>query len=157
MDWLENFPNPNQLDYGYADFYAGIDTVVLGRQTYETILGFGIDWPYANCTTYIVTQQATYVPTTPNTSVLSLPLRQALLALQQEAGKNIWLVGGGQLVAAVLAEGLLDELLLTVVPTVLGDGIPLWPKGTLETTFELVKAQTFETGILQLWYQRLSS
>jgi dihydrofolate reductase len=45
MDWLENHPNPNGLDYGYADFLAGIGTTIMGRKTYEEILGFGIDWP----------------------------------------------------------------------------------------------------------------
>lgn len=154
LDWLENFPNPDQLDYGYADFYANIDTVIMGRATYEIINGFGIDWPYANCASYVVTAQNDYPITTPNTQRLHTPLRQALLDLQQNAQKNVWLVGGGKLVASVLAEGLIDDLLLTVIPTLIGDGILLWEKGIPTTTFELVEATSFETGVLQLHYRR---
>ena len=152
LDWLENFPNPDQLDYGYADFYAAVDTIVLGRSTYEEVLRFGIDWPYADATTYVVTRQADYAVSTPHTSVLTTPLGKALDVLQQTQGGNIWLVGGGQLASTALSEGLVDELWLTLIPTVLGEGIPLWEKGVLETTFELVEALSFDTGVVQLRY-----
>lgn len=157
LDWLENFPNPQQLDYGYTDFYAQIDTVIMGRATYEMINSFGIDWPYANCTSYIVTTQKEYPLSTPNTHLLPLPLRQALLHLQQTTQKNIWLVGGGKLVATVLSEGLIDDLLLTLIPALIGDGIPLWEKGIPTTSFELVKAISFDTGVVQLHYQKNKS
>lgn len=49
LDWLMEHPNPNQLDYGYAEFLNGIDTVLMGRKTYEEILAFDVEWPYADC------------------------------------------------------------------------------------------------------------
>ena len=48
LDWLNNHPNPDQLDYGYADFMSRIDTVIMGRKTYEEVLGFGVEWPYGS-------------------------------------------------------------------------------------------------------------
>ena len=58
LDWLEKFPTPDQLDYGYADFYDQVDTVVLGRHTYETIQQYDVEWPYKNCKSYIATTQS---------------------------------------------------------------------------------------------------
>ncbi|NBC08920.1 MAG: hypothetical protein GVY26_17145 [Bacteroidetes bacterium] len=72
LDWLAKLPNLDKTDYGYQDFYAGIDTVVMGRKTYEEVLGFDVDWPYAECTTYVATTRKDYVLSTPNTELLPL-------------------------------------------------------------------------------------
>lgn len=54
LDWLDAIPNPDQLDYGYYAFYETVDTILMGRKTYEEVLGFGVDWPYPDCKTYVV-------------------------------------------------------------------------------------------------------
>ena len=56
LDWLEGLPNPKKIDYGYQKFYQSIDMVILGRVTYEEILGFGVDWPYGGCKAWVVSQ-----------------------------------------------------------------------------------------------------
>jgi len=57
LDWLEELPNPNQINYGYTDFYATVDKVAIGRKIYEEVLGFGVNWPYEDCKTYVITTQ----------------------------------------------------------------------------------------------------
>ena len=154
LDWLTQFPNPDQLDYGYPEFYAGIDTVVMGRKTYEEILGFDVPWPYADCTSYVVSSNADLPLKTEDTKLLGGNFAEALKEEKTKDGKNIWLVGGGGLVKACMEHELVDELIWTIIPVVLGEGIPLFPKGVKETSFKLTKAEGLSTGAVMLWYAR---
>lgn len=152
LDWLESLPNPNKLDYGYSHFYEGIDTVIMGRTTYDHILGFDVPWPYASCTSYIATRDQEFQPDTPKTHRLGNDLVTATQKLIQEDGKDIWLVGGGQLVAKYLNEALLDEMLIFITPVIIGEGIPLFPTPLKETRFNLQSVEQYETGMVLLHY-----
>jgi dihydrofolate reductase len=155
LDWLEKFPNPDQIDYGYADFYSTIDSVVMGRATYEQILGFDVDWPYAECNSYVVTSDREYQAKTNKTEVIHDLTSDRILELRRSSKKDIWLVGGGQLVAAFLNLGEIDEMVITIIPTIIGEGIPLFPKNANQTTFKLVNAESFESGVVQLVYAQM--
>mgnify|MGYP001797678541 CR=1 FL=1 len=156
IDWLEALPNPNQIDYGYSDFYDTIDTVIMGRTTYDHILGFDVPWPYEKCTTYLATRATDYEAPTPQTKVIQGEIGVASRAIIQEDGKDIWLVGGGQLVAFYLDEGLVDEMLLFVIPTIIGDGIPLFPSPLKERSFQLTSVEKYETGASLLHFTKAS-
>ncbi|RMG56311.1 MAG: dihydrofolate reductase [Bacteroidetes bacterium] len=153
LDWLESLSNPNQIDHGYADFLASVDTLVMGRSTYEEVLGFGVPWPYTGQHTFVLTSQAGYSVKTERTSVLPDLSPESLNMLQTTSKTGIWLVGGGQVVTAFLNEGLVDELFLCLIPVVLGKGIPLFPGQPKETYFDLLRAEAFETGAVMLTYQ----
>jgi dihydrofolate reductase len=71
LDWLENLPNPDQTDHGYAAFLDTIGTVVMGRTTYEQVLGFGGEWPYATMDTKVVTSRKDFNAGTPSTEVVN--------------------------------------------------------------------------------------
>lgn len=71
LDWLNERPNPEKLDCGYGKFFAEIDVLVMGRKTYEDILGFGIEWPYDNCKSFIVTSDPNYQTKTENTVTIN--------------------------------------------------------------------------------------
>jgi dihydrofolate reductase len=154
LDWLESLPNPNQIDHGYHDFYASIGVVIMGRSTYEEILGFGVPWPYSNCTSYVVTQNKNYKLSTPDTELLAGIDKGVIRSIQEVQTKDIWLVGGGKIITEFLNLQLIDEMILSIAPVILGSGIPLFPGVTRETSFKLVGAEKFETGIVNLFYSR---
>lgn len=154
LDWLDRVPNPDQLDFGYYAFYDSVDTLLIGRKTYEEVLGFGVDWPYPDSKTYIISNRDVEIKTE-NTFQLNEPLKQQIEKLRAEDGKDIWVVGGGVLISGVLDLELIDEMLITIAPVILGEGIPLFPNKPKETQFELTKAESFPTGFVNLTYKTL--
>ena len=154
LDWLHELPVPENEDYGYSKFLSGIDTVIMGRKTYDEILGFGVDWPYANCKSYILTSEVSYKATTPNTEVLHDLDLEFIEKVKTESKKNTWIVGGGQLISTFLNLDAIDEMILSIVPRILGKGIRLFPNGPKETKFELISSQSFESGLVNLTYRK---
>lgn len=153
LDWLDALPNSNQVDHGYTAFYDTIGTVVMGRSTYEAILSFDVDYPYAECATFVVTTNESYPPQTANTAIINELNPANFERIKATSQKDVWVVGGGQLITAFLNHRQIDELILCLVPIVLGKGIPLFPNQPLETNFELIETVAFETGIVNLRYK----
>lgn len=154
LDWLTSFPQPETGDYGYDDLLKSIGTIIMGRKTYDEILAFGIEWPYAKYNTYIVTKNKHYNPTTPNTFVLNENLSASIHEQKRKSNKDIWLVGGGRLVTAFINENILDKMIISKVPILLGEGIPLFANKPKETKWTLVNTQTFNTGLVNLTYEK---
>jgi len=121
IDWLFS-----DQDYGYTEFFAGVDTVVMGRKTYEVSLSFG-DYPYKE--TRVIVYSRT--PREPNqqATFVSADVAGTVAELKRTPGKNIWLVGGGEIVAECLRHDLIDEFRVFVHPIILGSGIPLFTHG----------------------------
>lgn len=154
LDWLHALPNPENLDYGYNDFINGIDTVILGRKTYDEIMGFGVEWPYGNCNTYIVTNDKNYNPQTSKTFLLNDISKKSVDQIKWESEKDIWIVGGGKLISQLLNLEVIDEMYICIIPIILGSGIPLFPNKPKETKFRLVKTEDYNTGAVMLSYQK---
>jgi dihydrofolate reductase len=152
LDWLNALPNPNQIDHGYGEFLNSIGTTIMGRNTYEEIIGFGVDWPYIGKTSYVVTTNKDFKPSTPETLATSENLTDLINELKKKSEKDIWLIGGGQLIAAFLEKDLLDRMILTLIPNTLGEGIPLFPEIRKEVLWTLTKVEQFETGVVNLTY-----
>lgn len=89
LDWLHNLPNPNQSDFGYSEFLNSIDTLIMGRKTYEAIIGFGVEWPYRYCRTYIVSQNKELAISSPNTHLLNNFDANSLELLKNDSTKDI--------------------------------------------------------------------
>ncbi|WNJ17819.1 dihydrofolate reductase family protein [Pontibacter sp. G13] len=157
LDWLDQLPVPEGEDYGYGEFYEGIDTIVMGRTTYEEVLGFGVEWPYADCQVFVLTSNEDFQPSTPNTQVLAELDADTIDILRTTSMQGIWIVGGGQVIRSFLNLDAVDEMVLTIVPVILGAGIPLFPAVSQETWFELDRVDSFETGVVNLYYQRKDS
>lgn len=154
LDWLHNVPPPQQGDYGYAALLSRTGTIIMGRKTYEEIIGFGIDWPYNNIPTYVVTQQPTLPIVSPDTQLITHNFQAILQQLKEQSEKDIWLVGGGQLVATCIREKLLDEMIITIIPKIIGNGISLFPNNeSIEQDWTLVHTQPFHTGVVNLTYK----
>lgn len=154
LDWLFSLPNPNQIDHGYADFLSNIGTTIMGRKTYNEIIGFGVDWPYQGMNSYVVTTSKDFKPTTPDTFSIATDLNDFIDNLKIGGEKDIWLIGGGQLIASFLEKKILDRMILTIIPTIIGEGIPLFPNSNEDTNWELVNVEQFETGVVNLTYDR---
>ena len=150
--WLESFPNPEQTDHGYADLMEEIDTTLMGNETYKAILGFGIPFPYSDKTNYVFTRN-----TSPQNGefvrFVSGDMAAFVREIKAQSGKSIWLIGGGQVIRLLMDAGLVDEYRVAIMPIVLGEGIPLFPKPITETRLRLVSAKAYGTGAVMLTYR----
>ncbi len=144
IDWLDA---SGGLDYGYKEFYASIDTTLMGNSTYKQVHTFG-EFLYPEKTNYAFTR-STPPPDTNHVRFVSDDIEGFVRTLKEMPGKDIWLVGGGQVNTVMLNAGLIDEVVLTAFPLVLGDGIPLFAPGAVRHEFKTVGYETFETGLIQ--------
>ena len=151
VNWLENFPNPNLLDYGYNDFYDSIDTTLMGNATYQQILNFDIPFPYAGKQNIVFTRNNT-LEKDDNVRFITKDIPNFVRTLKQELGKDIWLIGGGQINILLFNHGLIDEIIITYIPIVLGEGIPFFGGIANQTTLKLLKTKTFSTGAISMIY-----
>ncbi len=153
IDFLESIPNPKQYDYGYGDFIAGIDVILMGRKSYEKILSFGIDWPYPECETVVLSSSQKLEVRSPNTKVITDFDEQTINNLRAESKKGIWLLGGGESIHSCLAKGAIKEMELAIMPILLGSGIPLFPKGKVSSKWKLQSSEAFDTGVVMVRYE----
>lgn len=146
IDWLFT-----DQDYGYSPFYAAVDTVVMGRKTYDLCLTFG-EYPYPGIPNYVWSR--TRRGKDEHATFVSGDIAELINTLKQQEGKTIWLVGGSALVGEAITHDLLDQLIVSIHPIVLGDGVALFPRGLPRTQFQLVRSEAFNTGLVQLTYRR---
>ncbi|MBM0742638.1 dihydrofolate reductase [Phormidium sp. CLA17] len=150
VDWLPS--EDTGEDFGYAAFYQSVDVLAMGRTTYEQVLSFG-EWPYPSKPSYVFTQQA-LISDRPDVFFTSVPPDHFVQEMTSQGFHRIWLVGGAALVAAFLKLGLIDQYILSVMPVILGDGIPLFSSPHPETALKLVKVQQYHSiGAVQITYQ----
>ncbi len=153
-DMEKDTAHPDQPDGGYGKFMAGIDVLFMGRKTYDEVLGFGVEWPYVDCTTYVVTSDANYKVSTKDTYTINKLDKQVIDEIKSTSKKGIWVVGGGQLITQFLNFDEIDEMTLNLASIILGKGIRLFPNDPKETKFELVNTETFGSAMVNLTYRK---
>lgn len=148
VDWLEPYEAGGE-DYGYADFMAGVDTVILGRKTWDLAVSLADD-PYPGQHSYVFTHR----PPAPRERVtfVSEPPAELVGRLRAQPGRDMWLVGGAALNTAFARAGLIDETWLFMVPTLLGAGIPLYRPGAPEQSLRLLDTHAYPAGLVRLRY-----
>lgn len=140
-------------DYPMASFFATIDTAVLGRKTYEVALALGGSFGGASMASYVFSHSQP--PGERNGVIFLNQTPSAFIAdLRKRPGKNIWLMGGGELARDFLKADLVDALHLGVVPVVLGEGIALFPSSFPQREFSLVENKSYSKGLIGLKYER---
>jgi dihydrofolate reductase len=149
LDWLSMVDDPPQ-DYGYSSFTDTVDTVIMGRKSYEKVLSFGIDFPHKNKRCYVLSK--TRQGSDENVTFFSGNLMELVSELKQAGGKNIYLDGGSQIVFEFLKYNLVDEAIISVVPILLGAGIPLFKNSNTPRPLKLIKSTSFKSGLGQLHY-----
>jgi len=141
-------------DYGYAEFSANIDTIILGRRTYDWVLReIGTSY-YDNGerNVYVITR--TEKQSVGNTKFYTGNLTELVQQLKSENGKNIHCDGGAEIVNELLLSDLIDEFIVSIVPVLVGNGIRLFKDGRPEQQLELVNTKAYDTGLIQLHYKR---
>ena len=149
VDWL---PQGDANDYGYADFYAGVDALVMGRCTYDQVLRFG-EWPYAGKPTYVFTGN----PPDDNphgVEFVGIAPASFVQTVAAQYSGTVWLVGGGNLAEQFRCAGVIDEYLVFVIPVILGRGVPLFGGDAPPTALELIATRAFDDGVVMLHYRR---
>ena len=141
-------------DYGYGEFTDTIDTLIIGRKTYDYVLKHVGASHYDNGQrdVYVITR--TERPKIGRTTFYTGNLTELVKQLKSANGKNIYCDGGAEVINELLKHDLIDEFIISIVPVLLGDGTRLFKNGIPEQTLELVSTKTFDTGLAQLHYKR---
>lgn len=141
-------------DYGYAKFIDTIDTLIIGRKTYDYVVKEIGSSHYDNGqqNVYVITR--TQRPGVGRTNFYTGSLTDLVKRLKAENGKNIYCDGGAEIINELLNHDLIDELIISVIPVLLGMGTRLFKDGRPEQILEFLTAKTFDTGLIQLHYIR---
>jgi len=150
LDFLAVVEDPT-TDYGYGEFIASVDAVVMGRATYEVGLGFAA-WPYGGQRVVVLTSGSPQESA--NGEEFSSDDPATLVARLGAEGVRRIYVDGGATIRSFLAAGLIDDIVISVVPRILGRGIPLFGLGIPSLDLRLESSETFDTGLVQLRYTR---
>jgi len=141
-------------DYSMADFFASIDTAIMGRKTYDVSKAMGGGGGFGgNMKSYVMSRT---LPVGEREGLIFTREAPSVLIerIRKQKGKDIWLMGGGELARDFLKQDLVDELYLGIVPVLLGEGLPLFPSGFPQRNFELIENKTFSKGLIALKYKR---
>ena len=128
---VEFLTDYQHIDCGYDAFIAGIDTIVMGRKTYETILAFGVAWPYPQQKTWVLTSREDVVVESERICLWNQGLDALIAMLKTPEMGNTWVVGGAELQAAFIEKRALDTLEVYLMPVMLGTGVALFPRGAI--------------------------
>lgn len=152
VDFLDDTPAPVP-DLGYEEFYASIQAIIFGGTTYRQVKNeLSPDkWPYPGMPCYICTKQQD--SDDPNVCFTQLPPRQLLEAIWKDHPGNVWLMGGGKIIRSFLQENLIDEYYIYIQPTLLGNGIPLFPADFPRASLTLESCQSIGE-IVELHYRK---
>jgi dihydrofolate reductase len=157
LDWLEaatpgdaapEDEDAEQSDYGFSAFMATIDTTLQGTATYRIAADFTDD-PYPGKTNYVFTRTSPAPADEGVWKFVNGDIVEFVRGLKEQPGSGIWLVGGGQINTLLLNAGLIDEMIVTLFPLVLGQGIPLFAPGAQRANFTTTTSETFEAGLVQ--------
>lgn len=153
LDWLQRVHTPDGDEYGYAAFMAGVDALVLGCDTYETVLGFE-PWPFAGKAVVVLTHRP--VQAAHGERAHAGALASLMRQLGEQGLRRVYLDDGGAIRQA-LAEGLVDELTLWWIPVLLGEGRRLVGPPVPESGRRLERARHYPSGLVQATYLRVAA
>lgn len=144
LEWL--YRVEGEGDNGFSEFYNTVDTIIMGKNTYDWILNQDLkEFPYKNKDCYVFTRSSAV--NNENVKFVNGDISEFIKKLKDKDGKNIWIVGGGNLLQSFIQRGLVDELILTIAPTLLGKGIHLFREGEYQLDLSLKRMRHFNQFI----------
>ena len=154
IDWLHSVPNPEHNDMGYSAFISGIDALVMGRNTFETVCGFDMDWPYTQ-PVFVLSNSLSSIPDSfsGKAELVRGSLQEILSDIHAKGYFQLY-IDGGNTIQSFLKEDLIDELILTTIPILLGGGIPLFSELSQPMEWECVESKLFLEKVAQNRYIR---
>lgn len=139
-------------DYGYADFISNIDTIIIGRKTYDYVVREIGSSHYGQRDVYVITR--TERPGEGRITFYSGNLSDLVQQLKSENGKNIYCDGGAEIINELLHHDLIDDFVISIIPILVGRGTRLFKDNRPEQQLEFVSVKSFESGLVQLYYKR---
>ncbi len=154
LEWLNAVPNPEQLDLGYEQFIQGVDAIVMGRNTYDTVRSFDMEWPY-NKPVFVLSKTLTSLPDEfeGKAEIVKGSIHEILEQIHQRGFTRLY-IDGGITVQNFLREDLIDEITITTIPILLGGGSSLFGELPGELEFEHVKSVLYLDALVQDSYRR---
>jgi dihydrofolate reductase len=158
IDWLAD-PDGEDAgeDYGYQAFIDSVDTLVIGRNTYELVLSFNA-WPYAGKRVVVLSHGAPRVPGDLSgvVEIMSGQPADVVQRLSASGARHLY-VDGGRTIQGFLRAGLIQDMTITRIPILIGDGIPLFGRLDLDVRFEHVETKTYPSGFVQSKYRAVTA
>ncbi len=152
IDWLSSVEKSGE-DYGYAAFMKNIDTVMMGRKTYDKVLTLGTEFWHQGKDCYVISR--TQTGNTDHVQFYGGDL-ETLVTEQKAKGKNVFVDGGAEVVNELMKLDQFEAYIISILPIFLGSGIRLFKDGRPELALELVHSTSFDTGLVQLHYRRVA-
>lgn len=154
IDYLDTFTLPEGEDMGYYTFMDRIDALIMGRVTFETVLGFNVPWPYTK-PVYVLSNSMTKVPSEYEGKVFLVKgtLNEILAQIHSNSHNRLY-IDGGSTIQGFLKEDLIDEMIITTIPVLIGGGHPLFGELTNRLTFECISTKRFADAIVQSRFVR---
>jgi Dihydrofolate reductase len=150
ISWLSVIQQKDE-DYGYGEFVKSIDTVIMGRKTYEKVLSFGIEYPHKDKKSYILSK--TVKGSKDNLEFYNDSIEFLIEKLKNVKGKDIFIDGGAEIVKEFRSKNLIDQYIISIVPIMIGKGIRLFKETDAENKLKLLDYKVFSSGLVQLKYE----
>ena len=149
LEWLAPFEGKDE-EYGYTEFYESIDAVLLGSRTYEKCLTFGA-WPFPGKPSWVFSRRGIAAA---HEDIIITPDRpeQVMAELKERGVGRAWLVGGGALAGSFRDRRLITEYIVSIIPVILGEGIPLFAASGEREYLRLADSRSYPNGVVQLRY-----
>lgn len=154
LDWLFSIPNPDQVDMGYESFMSEVDAIVMGRVTFETVCGFDCPWPYAK-PVFILSASLESIPEefTGKAELVKGTIPKIVEQLNWRGYHRLY-IDGGNTIQNFLKEDLIDDLIITTIPVLLGGGYTLFGDLVQPLDFEYVSSKVYLDKVPQIRYKR---
>ncbi len=152
VHWLSGDFSDEKNQGSYPDFVKTIDTVILGHNTYKQIVNeLSVDvWPYEKMETYVLTNKN--YKDKKDIKFTNTNLKSLIESLKEKEGKNIWICGGASIINQLISLNLIDEYIISIIPTLLGGGIKLFDNSCEEHKLKLIQTRNYN-GIVDLVYE----
>ncbi len=152
LDWL---PQEGNEEYGYKDFMATVDILVMGRNTFEQVLTFG-EWPYGHKSVVVLSSRLLQIPPhlAPFVEAMSCSPHELVSCLAKRGAKHLY-IDGGKTIQGFLEAGLIQQLIITRIPVLIGRGIPLFGALSRDIPLRHVETRSFANGLVQSRYEVL--
>ncbi len=152
LDWLDELEHIDGVDYGYGEFMASVDALVMGRRTFDTVIGLVEEWPYDK-PVMVMSRTRTELPDDATGCEIFNGSPANVVAEAETRGWSTLYVDGGQLASSFANDGLLDELIVSVLPVALGEGVSVFGSLAEHTWFDLQSSKKFANGMVQSTYK----
>lgn len=154
LDWLESIPNPDGSDMGYHAFMQSVDALLMGRNTFEIVCGFDMEWPYQK-PVFVLSNSLTEIPEEYQEKAFLVKgeIPDVLEEIQEKGFHDLY-IDGGKLIQSFLRAGRIDEMTISTLPIVLGKGISLFGEVGVRTDFELISSQVHLGQIVMNHYRK---